>query len=772
MNFKPPHIESGNISNTIHFKGKQPLIVAAELTLDEIRRGAKLLNCGVDELVKNTTDTILKGKNHTKFVTQAQDGLLQIKERGFFSKLGESVTDILKLPLKVTNSAVEKLYKKHQSNRLLAGLNNSLDGYRKNVASRQAVSALGGMHENIAKLLKEIPNSEDAGIGVCTPNCQRVCDRIKDDVNKLLNDSMAFGKPTGTVKDERFVTRLVSGFTAATFLYNDFLNKGELKKKQVEEYNKAHPDNPKKEVDPDKYAQKKRSQEIISNIGEAVVQFAILSVFFRKSNTSKWFSAVTGAAIGLGWNILSRLITKSPLTKIPVPPENEQVNKQEAQSPKTSNNMQEFMTLTKPAKGIMVTPDAVFLSNHPNVPLTPNNAIVGQILKHQNSYIEPHTEKTEDKEAKDKKHLLSLKNIAVVCAGIIATGFTLRFAKNKILTSENETIKNVVKAVQKQVIKLKKAYRNKTVEKVFMNKKELSSFTKQLGEAQEEKLLTSIINKTQTAFKKAEQILIKQGQTPEEVARNAKIFIGRKDKTVKLFGKVEVPVRKLFEDLAAPFKFIKDIVMYPYQKVCEVLKGMGKLADTKKKIDIKAPDDIYNFKNIFVKFKEFEAKHSNPEKLTEEFGNYVKQMRIVSNSNATAKIDPAAIGVLASVINFVTGIRFNMIDERNTSIEMGKTEKEADKDGRLRAVNKFFRMVTQGVMIGVLNQTFVKQYNGSLPKAALITFACTMLTDSISRVLTGMPFKRMSAEEQIDYKEKQKNGSMKGYFKFIDKLAD
>jgi len=47
-----------------------------------------------------------------------------------------------------------------------------------------------------------------------------------------------------------------------------------------------------------------------------------------------------------------------------------------------------------------------------------------------------------------------------------------------------------------------------------------------------------------------------------------------------------------------------------------------------------------------------------------------------------------------------------------------------------------------------------------------------MLTDSISRVLTGMPFKRMSAEEQIDYKEKQKNGSMKGYFKFIDKLAD
>jgi len=750
MNFKPPHIESGNITNTIHFKGKQPLIVAAELTLDEIRRGAKLLNCGVDELVKNTTDTILKGKNHTKFVTQAQDGLLQIKERGFFSKLGESVTDILKLPLKVTNSAVEKLYKKHQSNRLLAGLNNSLDGYRKNVASRQAVSVLEGMHENIAKLLKEIPNSEDAGIGVCTPNCQRVCDRIKDDVNKLLNDSMAFGKPTGAVKDERFVTRLVSGFTAATFLYNDFLNKGELKKKQVEEYNKAHPDNPKKEVDPDKYAQKKRSQEIISNIGEAVVQFAILSVFFRKSNTSKWFSAVTGAAIGLGWNILSRLITKSPLTKIPVPPENEQINKQRVQTPKTLNTMQEFMALTKPNKDVTTNPYAAFFSSRSNIPLTA----------------------TENKETKDKKHLLSLKNIVLVCAGIIAAGFTLRFAKNKILTSDNEAIKSAVKAVQKQVIKLKKAYRGKTVENVFVSRDELGKLRDYLNKTEEKKLSTDILKKTQAAFKKAEQILIKQGQTPEEAERNAKIFIGRKDKTVKLFGKVEVPVRKLFEDLAAPFKFIKDIVMYPYQKVCEVLKGMGKLADTKKKIDIKAPDDIYNFKNIFVKFKEFEAKHSNPEKLTEEFGNYVKQMRIVSNSNATAKIDPAAIGVLASVINFVTGIRFNMIDERNTSIEMGKTEKEADKDGRLRAVNKFFRMVTQGVMIGVLNQTFVKQYNGSLPKAALITFACTMLTDSISRVLTGMPFKRMSAEEQIDYKEKQKNGSMKGYFKFIDKLAD
>ena len=49
---------------------------------------------------------------------------------------------------------------------------------------------------------------------------------------------MAFDKTTYDTKKERFITRLVSGFTAAVFLGNDFFNSAKPKGKTDEEAKK------------------------------------------------------------------------------------------------------------------------------------------------------------------------------------------------------------------------------------------------------------------------------------------------------------------------------------------------------------------------------------------------------------------------------------------------------------------------------------------------------------------------------------------------------
>ena len=112
-----------------------------------------------------------------------------------------------------------------------------------------------------------------------------------------------------------------------------------------------------------------------------------------------------------------------------------------------------------------------------------------------------------------------------------------------------------------------------------------------------------------------------------------------------------------------------------------------------------------------------------------------------------------------------------MNDEFNSSVRNGSTKQEAEKDARLRGINKFFRMSVQVIISGALNSIFVKQYNNSIAKAGLVVALSTMLTDSASRVLTGMPTKKMTKEELEQYRENHKKGFMSWYYKLIDKLA-
>ena len=141
------------------------------------------------------------------------------------------------------------------------------------------------------------------------------------------------------------------------------------------------------------------------------------------------------------------------------------------------------------------------------------------------------------------------------------------------------------------------------------------------------------------------------------------------------------------------------------------------------------------------------------------------------NEITQSKGDNSQIAVLAQTLGTLTGMWFNMNDEYNASIRNGSTKTQAEKEARLRGINKFFRMTVQVIISANLNRLFKAQYNSSIAKSALIVAASTILTDAASRIMSGMPTHKMTKEELEEYREKHKEGVMKWYYDVIDKLA-
>lgn len=170
---------------------------------------------------------------------------------------------------------------------------------------------------------------------------------------------------------------------------------------------------------------------------------------------------------------------------------------------------------------------------------------------------------------------------------------------------------------------------------------------------------------------------------------------------------------------------------------------------------------------------DFDEKYSdNLDRLSEEFGKYVKQMRLLSNNSVTSSsTDNSKIAVLAQTLGTLTGMWFNMNDEFDSSVRNGSTKEEAQKGARLRGINKFFSMTVQVIISGSLNSIYFKQYNNSVAKAGIVVAVSTILTDIASCVLSGIPSKKMAKEELEQYQKDHKNGMMAWYYKMIDKLA-
>ena len=110
-------------------------------------------------------------------------------------------------------------------------------------------------------------------------------------------------------------------------------------------------------------------------------------------------------------------------------------------------------------------------------------------------------------------------------------------------------------------------------------------------------------------------------------------------------------------------------------------------------------------------------------------------------------------------------------DDYNSTFSQTGDVNKAKKDARLRMINKIIRTSVQCVFLN-LNNLFKTSYKTSLMAAGIITACCTISTDFVTRVLSGMPFKKMNKKELEQYSRNKKEGILKNYYKFLDKLTD
>ncbi len=456
----------------------------------------------------------------------------------------------------------------------------------------------------------------------------------------------------------------------------------------------------------------KQKQEIKENVCEAITQFAVFACFSKTVNKSAWAPAIIGTAIGLVSRVYSRLSSGMRLTRMNVP----------VKSNISTPTMNEFRQAAKEGN-----------------------------LNELSSKKQQEKLNRVTKESKEnKKPVLSAKNILLFCIASIAGGYSLRFAKGH--TKIGKSIADIMK-------KRSDKFNSGIVEEKFATLDELEKLSD---------ILSS--NGNHSISDDIDKILCK-------AHKSGKVLLGKDFKTKKLFGKIEVKVKDLKALKTAPFRFVKELVSYPYKiankleeavKNSRIVKSGGKIPKKPK-----ITEDKYGILNLYKRFLEFEEKSGGDEaKLAKEFGNYIDNMILKANNEVTSsKGDNSKIAVMAQTLGTLTGMWFNMNDEFNSSIRNGSTKKEAQKDARLRGINKFFRMTVQIIISGSLNDIFKKQYNNSIASSALVVIASTILTDMTSRVLSGMPFKKMTKEELEKYQKDHKEGIMAGYYKMIDKLS-
>ncbi len=669
-----------SLNNSISFKGKAP-------NIDDLTVAKRFANCALDKLEKRLINSV---EQKAPNLVQSIEGQKYIPNDTASKKAVGVVKSLFSMPIDIVDSIAKKFPN--------SSLNNSefLKNHRDAVELDNKIKTIQGIQENSLKYVKEVMDEKglkDYPTGECNNYCKSICDPVTEKFYKNLNKTMADDVANYDTKKERFVTRLVSGFTAAFFLGNDFFNKA-IKKGKTE-----------KEAVKEQHL--KQGQEIKENICEAITQFAVFACFSKAINKSAWAPALLGAGIGLVSRVISRLTSGMKITRMKAPKQN-----------KLSNiTLDEFANCAKTGE-------------------------IEEILNKKQ-------ENDSSKENKTKNHLLSIKNIILFCSLSILGGYSSRFLKGHTAIGEkiSQMVQNHKSKIRPQIIEEKFASVDDLIKMGIALK---ANKNKQLGD----------------------NIL----EIAKKADKSGKVNLGTAYKTTKIFG-MEVKVKDLKALKTAPFRFVKEIVSYPYKIVHKLEESIKKSHIIKQGGKIPKPPsetkDIYNIQNLYKRFMEFEAKYENDEaKLNKEFGNYVNKMLMCSNNNVTSSsFDNSKIAVLAQTLGTLTGMWFNMNDEFNSSIRNGSTKSQAEKDARLRGINKFFRMTVQIVIAGSLNNVFKKQYNSSLMSSAIIVAVSTILTDMASRVLSGMPSKKMSKDELKEYESKHKQGVMSGYYNMIDKLA-
>ncbi|GBF23006.1 hypothetical protein tpqmel_0410 [Candidatus Gastranaerophilus sp. (ex Termes propinquus)] len=673
---------------------------------------AHITDCKAGKIVQRVTERVASNPRGIGQLQRVGDNFVPIKPT-LLKNFTSALSDLFFMPRRLSADLAKKLNGVFPDNNLFKKYFN-LKHVQNHISRhnlKNDLGALRGIYDSGQKIVEKTKGLSGKACD-CGKN-GKVCDSIADNLNKALNEALAWGKPKYATQDERFMVRLVTGFTAAMFMGKDFMNKALMLGKSEKEAKK------------DK--NHKIKQEVVANTGEAISQFCFLATFPMFANKNKLAGPVIGAGIAFAFNIISRLATGMPLKRNKAP--------------------------LKPLAGLDVPKGVEDFANKVKT----------------NTFEKGHKRSLDEPDLTKKKSILSPKNILLACTALTAVGFGLRWGKFKL--GESEKFQKLVKQFDSSWLGEKIALaKSKQVEKIYTNLDEVDKLIATLDKVGEGQLGKSITAKLDGQL---------QGAASKE------ILVGTRRTILK--GPMETRRAELNKLFFAIPDFVKNVLTFPYKKTVEVLEGLSEWKKTEKIMkktgiadflrktgQVKLTDDSYGVKNIFLRFQEFEKKHAkDPDGLVKAFGKCLQEAREASvNSVSVSKVSNGRLSAIAQVLGMITGIGFNMSDDFNKTLDNGGTKKEADKAAKLRGLNKFTRTSAQVVIAGIFNGIFKKYYNASLAASAAITFAATVTTDITCRALLGMPFKKMSREEQLAYKEKQQKGFTGKYFKLIDKLSD
>ena len=354
-----------------------------------------------------------------------------------------------------------------------------------------------------------------------------------------------------------------------------------------------------------------------------------------------------------------------------------------------------------------------------------------------------------NKEQKEKKkHLLSAKNIVLACLASIGAGFAIRKFKGTKAFDSLMNFKPIKTATDK--------FKNATTGELWVGKKEIEEFKTVLERYKSKGTIQYYGNKL----------------TNVPVNKNGEIFIGEFEKFAKVpFTNIQMSKKELYTLPLAPLKIVKEVAFYPYKLVSAALEGVGLIKKDPKK-ELK---NDYNLVNTMLDFRKQAEKFDNKTESLEFLMHYKKHLDnnryTALNKETKSNVNNCDIGKLTALLGLFSSLYFSMTDDYNSTLKQTGDVEKANKDARIRGVNKIIRTSVQCVFMG-LNDLFKLSYKGGLLGASAITAACTVLTDMASRTLSGMPFKKMNKEQLEEYNKNKKEGILKGYYDTLDKITD
>lgn len=268
--------------------------------------------------------------------------------------------------------------------------------------------------------------------------------------------------------------------------------------------------------------------------------------------------------------------------------------------------------------------------------------------------------------------------------------------------------------------------------------------------------------------------------------KNGKIFKNYKDALVGLvnFGTRDKKYKQLVDFVIAPFKFMWGIVKFPYKMANNVVQLFTKKApQSPKSMDALNMEAVTkSFDKISAeakKYREALAQATDDvqkSKICKKFEDFVMDNTLKAfNVHSMSNVSNSDLSNLAKTAASIATIWFLMTDNYNMVMlkSNGNDVEGAETKFKERFVQEGSRLFYQTLLIDLFNNTFRKQYNGSLMGMSWITITNTTIGEWLTRKSVGVPVGMHTRDELLKLEEEQNNatGFKKEYYQFMKRLT-